>query len=69
MTLSAKERRGARAAESDGLENRCPERDRGFESHPLRQTARNGAGFSPAQATYPTSRPTSGAPLEKVEAR
>ena len=38
MTLSAKERRGARAAESDGLENRCPERDRGFESHPLRHT-------------------------------
>ena len=24
-------------ADSDGLENRCPERDRGFESHPLRQ--------------------------------
>ena len=23
-------------ADSDGLENRCPERDRGFESHPLR---------------------------------
>ncbi len=26
-------------AESGGLENRCPARDRGFESHPLRQTA------------------------------
>ena len=33
-------RRGARVADSDGLENRCPERDRGFESHPLRQPSR-----------------------------
>ena len=30
-------RRGARAAESDGLENRCGASHRGFESHPLRQ--------------------------------
>ena len=32
-------------ADSDGLENRCPERDRGFESHPLRHTKKSKTVF------------------------
>ena len=41
--------RGARAAESGGLENRCPVRDRGFESHPLRHLFQWLAGHGECQ--------------------
>ncbi len=49
----SKARRGARVADSDGLENRCPERDRGFESHPLRQLVGSIIGLSQQRENTP----------------
>ncbi len=50
---SAGSRRDGRVVEGGGLENRCPERDRGFESYSLRQEILTFLNFQLAGSGWP----------------